>query len=205
MWGNSRFTAVATSASSPFSTRTISSADLVSNPRVRGFCCSVFAGFTRPQSSFYYTGRGYWVCELCVIVRSFVPRKLSRRRYRFCQPERLDNRIVQSRAHLADLFVGARGVHAIGQQDHEKVALRVNPQRGAGKPGVTKAACRKILARRGGRRGRHVPSQGSRRVTYALSSGKFLNRCAGNDAVVLINSAIQEHLRKNRHITGRRK
>jgi hypothetical protein len=55
---------------------------------------------------------------------------------------------VKRRADAADLVVVARGMHAIGEQHHEKLAVGIDPQRRAGKTQVAEAARGKMISRR---------------------------------------------------------
>src|SRR5580698_231156 len=98
-----------------------------SSPRVRGFRCSVFRCFNgRLKQSFNYTGRDWAKSAEGPDLQGIVPRKLSRGR-RGGEAEGGDGGVCERGADLANLLVRASGVHAIGEQDDEKLALRIDP------------------------------------------------------------------------------
>ncbi len=68
----------------------------------------------------------------------------------------------------------ARGIHAIGEQNDEKIALGIDPQRSAGEAGVAEAFRREIVAGRG-RLGDGVPSKGAGGIADGLARGEFLD------------------------------
>src|SRR6267154_6197439 len=118
---------------------------------------------------------------------------------RWRESERLYHRVVHGGAHGRNLVIFARGIDAVGQQDDEELAVRVNPDRRAGKSKVSKAAWRKISAARRIRRGRH-PSERVRIAREHLWSGELRNRRASKQAVVAVDAAVQKHLAKHREI-----
>ncbi len=94
--------------------------------RVPLFCPRSFQG--APQTLNNYSGREAVAAARGWIPGGIVPRELSGSGLAGRQPEALENSVVQRRAHLADLLVGARGIHAVGQQDNEQLPLRIDPQ-----------------------------------------------------------------------------
>ena len=52
------------------------------------------------------------------------------------EAEGLHDGVMYGGTQLADLLVGSCGVHAIGEQDDEKIALGIDPNRSAGESGM---------------------------------------------------------------------
>lgn len=60
--------------------------------------------------------------------------------YRRCQSQRLDYGVVHGGTHGRDFVVVARGIDAIGQQDNEQLAIRIDPDGSAGETQMAEAA-----------------------------------------------------------------
>ena len=119
------------------------------------------------------------------------------------RPSDFDHRVMHGGPHGRNLVVFARGIDAIGQQDDEKLAVRINPDRRAGKSQMPETARRKIAAARGiGRR--HHPAERARVARERLGSGELRNRRASQQAMVAVYPAIQKHLAERREIGRRR-
>src|SRR5207244_13055413 len=80
--------------------------------------------------------------------------------------ERLHDRVVDTRPHLADALVVTLRVDAVGQEDDAHLALEVDPQRGAGEAEVADGGTRHARPRHraGGRR--RVPAARPGRVAH---------------------------------------
>ncbi len=102
--GSARSTAAATFASSELMIRAISSADFVSRSADAGLGCSVASGIQ-------------------LRARSLVHR---------AAPSASTDRIVKPRPYFPDRPIRGIRPGAVGQQRHRKLALGINPQRGAG-------------------------------------------------------------------------
>src|SRR6266567_6672751 len=74
------------------------------------------------------------------------------------QSQCLHHRIVQRRTHLLDLRIFPRRVHAIRQQHHKKLPVRIDPDRSARESRVPKTVCGKIVPARSAF-GRHRPAE----------------------------------------------
>src|SRR5579863_5162483 len=127
--GSSRRTADATDASSRFKARRISRVVFWSSPRERGFRCSVLTGFKeRPKFLIIIAaGNARWRPREWIPAR-IVPRELSCGGLAGNEAEAFENGVVERGAHLANLFVGARGIHAVGEEHDEQFTLRINPE-----------------------------------------------------------------------------
>src|SRR5277367_5646819 len=96
IFGSSLRTANATRASSPFSARRISSEDLRSNPRERGFLCSVLTAFKeRLKPKLIITVGEAGVVGLWGIPTRIVLRKLSGGCLAGREPQTLKNCVVE--------------------------------------------------------------------------------------------------------------
>src|ERR1700721_182824 len=85
---------------------------------------------------------------------------------------------MQFGAHPPDLDIVYRRIHAIRQQNDEKVSVRINPKRGAGKSVVPKSVCREKTTG-GGWVKRHIPTECAggicaRRERGGLNSESFI-------------------------------
>ncbi len=112
--------------------------------RVPLFCPRWFQGAPRTLDN--YSGSERAAAGLEGFRLRIVPRELSGGGLAGGQAQALEDGVVQRRAHLADLFIGARGIHAIGQQHDEQLSFRIDPERRAGKARVPEAPGRKIAA-----------------------------------------------------------
>src|ERR1700690_202828 len=197
IFGNSRCTATGTVRSSRLIRRRISSADLRSSPREFGFRCSVFrfAKGLRLSQTINYSGRRRRDDGQEETEKWIVPRELSGARWSTRQSQGLENGVVQRGSNLPDFLVGARGVHAIGEQNHEEIAFRINPNGSARKPRMAEALLGVKMARGRWLR-RDVPSNRPCRVTNYFTRCEGLNRRAREQPAMRVNSAIQQHLRE---------
>src|SRR5579863_1947939 len=139
------------------------------------------------------------ICGQREIPGGVVPRQLAAGGMPGGEAEGLDDGVVERRAHLANFFIRARGIHAIREQNHEKAAIRVEPQRSPGKPGVAEAMRGEIVARGGGLRG-HIPSNRAGGIAEGYSRGEFLDGRAREQTAVGVDSTVQNHLREGGQI-----
>ncbi len=108
------------------------------------------------------------------------------------------------RPGLADELVVAGRVDAVGEQDDEQLALRIDPDRGTRETGVAEGARgeeragRRFLGRLG------VPPQGPHRVVGARPAREELDRRSRDDPPVLEHASIEQHLAEAREIAGGR-
>src|SRR6266853_3490347 len=96
-------------------------------------------------------------------------------------------------AHGRNLVVRARGINTVGEKDDEKLTVRVDPNRSAGKTQMAKTAWRKVAAAGGIRRGDH-PSKRARVGRERLRRDELHERRASQQALVRVQAAIEKHL-----------
>ena len=90
-------------------------------------------------------------------------------------------------------------MHAVGQQDHENLTVRIDPERRARKTGVTERPRTEIVAASGTTVAR-IPAKS------AMSSGATREErdgTVGDDAHAVVGATFEQHLRKHRQV-GRR-
>ncbi len=115
------------------------------------------------------------------------------------KPQRLHHRVMQRHARGLNLGILPRRMHAIAQQHHEKLPVRINPDRSACKSGVPKAVPRKIVPARSAF-GRHRPAQRPRPAGKLLRRRKLCDCRAPQYSLVRINAAVKQHLAKRRYV-----
>ena len=118
------------------------------------------------------------------------------------KPQRLHHRIMQCRTNLLNLCIFPRRVHAVRQQHHKKLPIRINPNRSAGKSRVPKAVRRKIMPARPAL-GRHRPAERPGAVRELLRRRELRDRRAPQNPLVRVNAAIQQHLAERRQVRRR--
>ena len=59
----------------------------------------------------------------------------------------LHHRVVEQWAHFVEFSVFTGGVHPVGEEDGEKLALGIDPDRSAGEAGMPERVIREILSR----------------------------------------------------------
>src|SRR5580704_8490429 len=97
---------------------------------------------------------------------------------------------MQPRADLADFDIFSGWIYAICEQNHEKVLLRIDPQRCSGKSIVSIALRRKIFP--GGRwLDRHIPSERARRFASLHARRKLRHDFTLKQPVMRVDAAIQ--------------
>jgi len=105
------------------------SVDLRSSPYDREFRCSVLAGFNqRPKARFIIAARIRRIACEDPVLNVGVLRGLPGRSLAGGKAERFENRVVERRANFADFLVEAGGVDAVREQNHEELALRIDPE-----------------------------------------------------------------------------
>jgi hypothetical protein len=114
-----------------------------------------------------------------------------------------DHGIGDGGARLPDQLVLAARVNAVSEQDDEKLALGIEPDRGAGETGVAEGTGGEersgggIAHRRPG-----VPAEGAAGLGHARQAGELLDRPPRDDPPVLENTAVQDRLGKPRQVAG---
>src|SRR6266851_2557720 len=109
---------------------------------------------------------------------------------------------MERRSHLLNLRILPGRMHAVRQQHHKKLPVRINPDRSAGKSRMPKTVRRKIMPARSAL-GRHCPAQCSRPAGKLLRRRELCNRRAPQNPLVRVNAAIQQHLAKRRQVRRR--
>ncbi len=102
---------------------------------------------------------------------------------------------MKSGTELCDLLVFASGVDAVGEECDEELAVRVDPDAGAGEAGVAEAVWRKIMAA-GAAFGGDGPAEGARATRKLLRRGELRDGGAPQNAVMCVDSAVEQHLAK---------
>jgi len=148
----------------------------------------------------------------CFFCKSFVleimqnddgnPTRSLRGSRRCRQSQRLHHCIMQRWTHLLNLCILPRRVHAIRQQHHKQLPVRIDPDRSAGKSGMPEAVRRKIMPARAAL-GRHRPAQRPRPAGKLLRRRELRNRRAPQNSLMRVNAAVQQHLAKRRQIRRR--
>src|SRR5271156_3301101 len=110
------------------------------------------------RSSFAASEEGWGSGLLRTIASAFRLLRSLRGGGRCRQSESLDHPIVQRRPHLGDFVIFPCGIHAIGQHHNKKLAVRIDPNRGAGKTGMPEAVWRKVVPARAAL-GRYHPAE----------------------------------------------
>src|SRR5277367_3007670 len=87
------------------------------------------------------------------------------------EAQRLHYGIVEGGTDLLDLRVFSSGMDAIGEEDHEELAVGVNPDAGAGEAGVAEAVGGEIVAAAAAFGG-DGPAQGARAARKFLRLGE---------------------------------
>src|SRR5882762_1413541 len=181
----------------------MSNVDFVSSPRVRGFRCSVgFGGFLAIALNHLRMCAGHFGEANPPAIAHSV-RGSEGLPWGGSQAKGLDNGVMHGGAHGSDLFVRARGIDAVGEKDNEKLPVRVNPDRRAGKTQMAEAARGKVTAAGGIRRGNH-PSKRARVGRECLRSDELRERRASQQALVRVAASIEKHLAERREVRRRR-
>src|SRR5688572_5087881 len=108
------------------------------------------------------------------------------------------NGIVHGAAQRHVLLILAPGIHAIGQEHHEQIALKVDPQAGAGEPGVADRFGGEEVAAGGAEaagRG-HVPADGAAREIVLLRA-QAVDRRRVEQSFRAVEPVVQQHLREH--------
>src|SRR5690606_9149232 len=119
--------------------------------------------------------------------------------------DRTESEIGDGGAHLRNLAVLACGVDPIGQQDHEKLLIRINPERRPGKARVTKTSWTKPQSGGGvSVRALRVPSQRAGTHVRVHYAGEKLYSFRVDELVAPDSPLIDEHVGELSQILGRR-
>src|ERR1700733_2318637 len=89
--------------------------------------------------------------------------------------------------------LGASGIDAVGKQDDEELAVRIDPDRCAGKAGVAKAVRGKVMAAGGAVR-RDAPAESARPIRERLWRGELGDGGSFQNTAVSVDAAVQQHL-----------
>src|SRR5260370_11865398 len=109
--------------------------------------------------------------------------------------QRLHHGIVEGWAYLRDFLVFEGGVAAVGEEYDEELAVGMEPNAGEGEAGVAETVQRKIMAA-GAAFGGHGPAEGACAARKLLRRGELRDGRAPQDAVMRVDSAIEQHLAK---------
>src|ERR1700746_1852398 len=93
-------------------------------------------------------------------------------------------------------------MHAVGQEHHKKMAIRIDPNRCACKTGVAERTWPHKMAARTAF-GRNRPPQGSRAPGELLRFRKFRNCCAAQNSPMGVYAAVQQHLAERSQVRRR--
>src|ERR1700719_2877972 len=126
-------------------------------------------------------------------------RTLTGRNWRTGEAQGLHHGIVQRGADLGDLLVFAGGIDAVGQQDDEELAVRVDPDRCAGKAGVAEAVRGEVMAA-GGTFCRDGPAESARSIRERLWRGELSYGGSFQNTAVSVDTPVQQHLAEGREV-----
>ena len=102
---------------------------------------------------------------------------------------------MQRRPNLGDFLIFACGMHAVGEQHHEQLPIRINPDGSSCETGVAESVrSHKVAA--GAAFGGNGPAESSRAAGKLLRYGEFGDGGSAQDSLVCVNSAVKQHLAK---------
>src|SRR6202795_996364 len=110
--------------------RTISSVDFMSSPRVRGLRCSVAFGVFPAMAHNHLRTRTshFGAANPSAIAHSVRgKRRATELACSGSKAKSFDHCIVDSRTHGGNLVICPRGIDAVGEEDDEKLAIRIDP------------------------------------------------------------------------------
>src|SRR5579863_4821288 len=84
-------------------------------------------------------------------------------------------------------------MHAIRQQHHKKLPVRIHPDGRSSEAGVAESVRAHKMAT-GAAFGGNGPAESSRAARKLLRYGEFGDRCAPQDSLVRVDAAVQQHL-----------
>src|SRR5258708_1300311 len=106
------------------------------------------------------------------------------------ESQSLHDGVVEGWAELRDFLGFARGMDAICEQDHEQLAVGIDPDAGAGEAGVAEAVGGKIMAARAAFGG-HGPAERARAAGKLLRRGELRDGRPAHSAVGPVNTPAQ--------------